>query len=538
VKDASRVWAGDPVLLLAVLTGLILRFYQITGQILGDDEWHALDAVVRLRYVDIASHFGESDYSIPLALLYKVVAKTVGLSEMSIRAPMLASGVLALLVLPLLARRYVGKVASRAFAWLLAISPLHVYFSRYARPYSITLLLSVVAVLAFFEWLAGGSRRWGWIYAGSTVAALYLHLAVLPVTLAPLLYAFVERALKGRNGEGRSLREIVALGSLVGAGLLALLSAPLIVDAGTLHKKMGTDAVSWDTVRGLVRLLTGTSHLWLAAGVVGLAVLGWASIARQRRRFALYLLFVAACQVAVPLLTRLDAIHHPIVFTRYCLPVLPLLLLCAGTGIARLDAALGRRLPFFGTGALAVVLAVLLFGVGPIPSIYRYPNNWTNHGLFQYEYDPTSPLSYARLVTARRISPFYQGLAALPAGALLIVEAPWYYPWWQNPYPYYQAVHRQRMQVGGVATQDRFVRTGEVPEGVGIHLRNVVHVGDDAELRRRHVRYVIFHKSLSEEVATRPPLIVDVSDWIRRYSEHGAPVYEDREIVVFDLGAG
>jgi hypothetical protein len=84
-------------------------------------------------YASVLSHFGQSDYSIPLTLLYKMLAQTVGLTEMATRAPMLICGVGAIVALPLLTREYVGRPAAHTFAWLLAIAPFHVYFSRYAR---------------------------------------------------------------------------------------------------------------------------------------------------------------------------------------------------------------------------------------------------------------------------------------------------------------------------------------------------------------------------------------------------------------------
>ncbi len=104
-------------------------------------------------YAWVVSHFGEADYSIPLTLLYKTLAKTVGVTEIAMQAPMLPCGIAAIVVLPLLAGRYVGRPAALVSAWLLAIAPLHGYFSRYARPYAITMLMAVVAFLRW--WLTG-----------------------------------------------------------------------------------------------------------------------------------------------------------------------------------------------------------------------------------------------------------------------------------------------------------------------------------------------------------------------------------------------
>ncbi len=530
------VLRGEPILLAAVLCGVGLRGYQITGQIAADDEWHALHAAHLWSYAEIASHFGEADYSIPVTLFYKALAATVGLSEMTMRAPMLVSGVAAILVLPLLAREWIGRPASDVFAWLLAIAPLHVYFSRYARPYSVTMLLAVVAVFAFFRWLLGGSRRWSWVYAAGAVGASYFHVVVLPIVLAPLFFGLADGALR-RGARRRSPAELLGVGGVVAVGLAVLLTLPLVVDFASLTGKAARSAVQWPTVKGAAQLFAGTGHLWLLATMAGLAGIGGVCLARRQPRLAAYLALLALCQIAAPVVTGPAGIATPIVLARYCLPLLPLLLLVAAIGIVRLDAAAARRLAAYPAGALAAVAVALLLVFGPLPAVYYYPNNWTNHRVFQYRYGSSGTDADARPAPPEVVSPFYERLAALPAGSLLVVEAPWYYAWHENAYPYYQMVHRQRMQVGFVGGPDRFIRGGDLPRSSGIRLRNAVHVGDAAALQRRQVRYVIFHKSLHLEIVPATPPIIDVSDWIRQYGlAYGAPVYQDPDIVVFDVG--
>lgn len=538
-RRVARCVRDERTLVLAVLVGLVLRGYQLAGQIVADDEWHALYALTFRGYAYILSHFGGADYSIPLTVLYKTLAQTVGLTELGMRAPVLICGAAALVALPLLVRRYVGRPASDVFAWLLAIAPLHVYFSRYARPYSITMLLSVVAIIAFLEWASGGPRRWAWVYAAGAIMAPYFHLAVLPFVLSPLLFAVGERMVRRGRARGRSLGEVIRVGAAVAAGLTVLLIVPLIVNVQSLARKTGTTSIRRETLKGATQILVGTSSLWLVAAILVFAVVGWVWLARHQPRLALYVAFLAGCQVVVPVVTRPAAIEVSIVLARYSLPLLPLLLLLVAVGIGRLDAIVGRHLAVYRAGALAAVVIALLFAFGPLPEIYRYPNNWTNHALFQYEYDPAGRYNYASIVRPRRIPSFYRQLAAVPPGTHLIVEAPWYYPWHENPFPYYQAGHRQVMHVGLVASPDHG-RPGEMRRSSGVRFRNAVHVGDAGELRRRKVRYVIFHRRPREEIAHGPEEVVDVGDWIARYQAlYGAPVYEDPDIVAFDVaGSG
>src|SRR2546426_6677733 len=94
---ASRRLPGELGLLGAVAVGAAIRLDQIREQIVLDDEWHAL-----FGYRRILTHFGWTDVCIPLAVYDKLVADTVGLSEMGMRLPVLLAGIGTLFVLPLM----------------------------------------------------------------------------------------------------------------------------------------------------------------------------------------------------------------------------------------------------------------------------------------------------------------------------------------------------------------------------------------------------------------------------------------------------
>ena len=61
------------------------------------------------------------------------------------RLPLLVCGLATILVLPLFLCPQVGSRTAVYLSWLLAISPIHIFHSRLARPYSLTLLATVVA---------------------------------------------------------------------------------------------------------------------------------------------------------------------------------------------------------------------------------------------------------------------------------------------------------------------------------------------------------------------------------------------------------
>ena len=135
--------------------------------------------------------FGWADYSIPLGILDWYEARWFGLSEIVLRAPMLACGLATLVVLPLYVAPRVGRATASVFALLIAISPLLVIYSRMARPYAITLLLGWIAHAAYVRYDALAPRAGrvaGLVYGTAATLAIWLHPIIAPFVLAPLLW--------------------------------------------------------------------------------------------------------------------------------------------------------------------------------------------------------------------------------------------------------------------------------------------------------------------------------------------------------------
>ena len=106
-RRASRADVWSALLLVAFVAGAALRIWQLDIQILIDDEWHAIHKLLRSSPLDIVTHLGYADYSIPLTLYYQQLQRTIGLSEWGMHVPSLVAGVGLLLVGPrLLARSF------------------------------------------------------------------------------------------------------------------------------------------------------------------------------------------------------------------------------------------------------------------------------------------------------------------------------------------------------------------------------------------------------------------------------------------------
>ena len=125
--------------------------------------------------------------------------------EVWVRWPALLAGLVAVPVL-YAAVRVVLNVRTALLAALgMAVAPLAVGYSTYARGFSMATLGVVVAVWACAQLATGGRRRWWWVYAAGALLALWSEYYAL-FYLAPLLGALaVLRA--------RPWPEIVAFGA-------------------------------------------------------------------------------------------------------------------------------------------------------------------------------------------------------------------------------------------------------------------------------------------------------------------------------------
>jgi len=531
-------------LLAAVVAGAVIRLDQIREQIVLDDEWHSLHALLRFGYGRILTHFGWTDVCIPLTVYDKLVADTVGLSEMWMRLPVLLAGIASLLVLPLMLRRWVGRAAGTSLAWLLAISPLHVFFSRFARPYAISLLLVMAGGLALARWWEDGRPQWKTVGIAGFVLGPYFHLSVVPAVMAAIALGLAA-AVGARGAGARRPAEVARVALAVVLGNALLVGVPLAVDRAALAYKTGRARLDVAGAEGALELIAGTARPPLLVALALLTLAGGVAVARERPRLITLLGAMALAGPAAVLLARPVSVDAPIVTARYCLLALPVAALLVAVALARGEERLRTRGVRAPSGTLTAIAVAVLWLAGPLPRIEARPNNWTNHGWFQYAYDP----AHLDWRCPADVPGFYRSLSAQPPGRLRLLEAPWWHAWENVYFPCYQQVHRQYMAIGFVAPLDRAAspsglpRAAELPllaPGAPFRFRNFVHVSDDAGLRRRGIRYVVFHRSLEAEMGVESAdYRVDIAPWLAYYrSRYGAPVYEDGTIVAFDVGAG
>ena len=312
----------------------------------------------------------------------------MGLGEIAFRLPALIAGLALVVLAPLWVRDIVGKQAADALAWLLAVAPLLVFHSRWARPYAIALLLATLGMLAAWRWRRGAGNRWAWGYGCCAVLGSWFLPPFIPVLFAPLAFLLGESLV--RPGIGRSPWAVLGLAAGVLAGLAMLLIPPWVVDAQSLDSKMGRSAIELSTIGQAFKLYTGTHRAGFQLGVAVAAATGIATTLLRTPAFCTYLGFVLGCQGLALALAEPHMIDSGATFGRYMLPALVVLLLFVAVALGELDRIAGRLWGGHAAPLFGAIGALVLLSCGPLPAIHTRPNNWTNHSDFQDTYDPAA----------------------------------------------------------------------------------------------------------------------------------------------------
>jgi hypothetical protein len=206
--------------LLLTLLGGILRWYRIGANSLWVDEFATLK-IVTLPFAEILRAAAAVNFCPPLHFwLVNGVVSVLGVSETSLRIVSAAAGTLTIPVAWLLIRELTrSRAVALVSTALLAVNPLHIWYSQEARAYALLVLLGTSALLFLVLATRTGALRdwagfvcctagtvlthtigplflivsWGWALLSSRRAALLrpLVLSSIAVGLIAAPFAFV-----------------------------------------------------------------------------------------------------------------------------------------------------------------------------------------------------------------------------------------------------------------------------------------------------------------------------------------------------------
>jgi hypothetical protein len=540
--------AGAAAWLAPLGAGAVLRLWNLRRQILLDDEMHTVATALYAPVRRILSSWKTEDPCLPLAAFYRLLLEGgVRFSEMTFRAPIVAVSLATIVVLPWIARGLIGARAAVTWAWLLALSPVLAIYGGMVRPYAVIALLGPVATLAVLRWRASGRLAWGLGYAVLAALCLWFHLATAPLLLAPIGLLALETVLVRVRRRARDQPPLVSLRDLaIAAGaavvLVAAFMVPLWQSLRDLYAaKSGIAPFSFELVPPIARLQSGVAIGPLAVALTVLfwllTALGLVALARRQPWLALYLVGAAVAQwIGLAILAPLGQLN-PIIFNRYLMGTLPLVLSFTAVALAaateRAEASWGRVAALVVAGAPLLVLLL----AGP------YADPRFRDSSFQHSKDFMRFDQPRGTIAADAVPSFYRS-AMLRDAPGPIIEIPFRGGWSCTRAHYvYQALHREP-----VLAAEPF----DWPCDERLRLRNHV-CPRPAEMLRSPARFAIVHRNpLAEE-----SLVVGGDDsgnrWLpEQWDEFtliagrtaralrrrwGAPIYRDDRVTVWDLDA-
>lgn len=256
-----------------------------------------LALALRLARLDFQPLWWDEGYSVwfanqPLAEMLRLTAldihpplyyallggwsQLLGLAPVALRLFSVVAGVVAIPLIYVAGRALAGRRAGLLAAGLLAINPLHIFYSQEVRMYGLVVVWSILAVLAAARWLGIGetghrrSRGWLAVYVAAVTLALYTQyyagLLAAGLALAGLLALW-------RRGAGRRA-VLIWLGAQIVALLLylpwLLYAAPRL--APYVSQKIVADS---DRPLGLAVYLARHLAAYAAGHLEGLLSVSW-----------------------------------------------------------------------------------------------------------------------------------------------------------------------------------------------------------------------------------------------------------------------
>lgn len=213
----SRGWV-----LVATITGLLLRLLFLGNKSLWlDESWSVMVAQGPLGdlWSGLADTMNPPGYYILLMPWVQLSQ-----SEFWLRLPSVLFGTIAIALTYRLGRLLHSDAVGISAAWLLALSPIHIWYSQEARGYSFLIVLALGSVISLANALREQDLKWWVAYVILTAAALFTHYSTLWILLIQAVL-LISESIRGENSFRRVSAWAISL-LLVGLVLLPWLTTP------------------------------------------------------------------------------------------------------------------------------------------------------------------------------------------------------------------------------------------------------------------------------------------------------------------------
>ncbi|MFC1515904.1 glycosyltransferase family 39 protein [Thermodesulfobacteriota bacterium] len=560
--------------MLSFIIGAVLRLYLISSQILIDDEWHGLNYVIGRSFLYVFTNHGEGANSIPLNLYCWFLLKTFGWSELLLRAPSMIAGILSIVVFPVFVMRMFNTRTAVIFSFLLAISPVMIFYSRMYRPYGIVVFFSFISFFSLLLWVKSGERKLAVLYICTAVLAVYFHLYASIAVLTPLGIVFLFKIFqRAANNNKDQIVVMASAKALIGVGvtiffLLSILLLPAHIQNLWWQTRLGFGSMNLKTITGYLSILSGTSNFVMVGIFLFFFISGLWSLFRKKNIFSVILATIIVIYFTVMIRSHQLGIHAAIQVARYSISLFPLALIVVAYGMDRILCYLYSMIKTSRQSLILIDFVVIFFLVslffsGPLLETYQSPNNFTNHSAFQDSYKPhtwersrPNDLDPGITMSKKSVPDFYHYLSQL-SNVKAIIEYPIFLGDLCNLYYYYQRFHRKKIIAGFLSNaaplqraQDYIVGDFYVDYVISrltdlqkVRFTNMINMESIEAIKNSSAQFIVLHKHLKAEMVpyltgTEKKVKTDNSvlflDQLYR-KLIGKPFFEDQNIILYKM---
>jgi len=544
-KDVINPLVVYIIAAVSVLAALYFCRFWSSDLLLFGDEFHGIWNLNK-PYSELIKLYDEFGTGVAFLLCQRLCVDTFGPGLFAYRLIAVLGAILSVLIIYPVARRLTGRVPALITAPALAANSMHIFYSHFARAYSLAVFLGLLFVYAVYRVLERERPGVLWYVILTVSAALlpYIHLTAVVFVAAVAVAGAAVMVINKRL----SRRWYWFAGSFAIAAVICLLLylpawRPLYDFVGM---KYGQGRIANSGIPDVFALLAG-SHVGGCILLVGVAA-GTVWFLARRRAPALVLVTAALAPVAGILISRPAGSVYA--YARYLLIALPFMLMLTAWLLVELLSLLhlrGKPGSYLSLAA-GLLLVVLSFIAGPLGLRH------TADGPFANTYLSMMPLP-AFDVSWDQTPAFYKDLAKSNEH-VQIIEAPELLSASVLLYRNYYLRHRKKVTIG-LVTHLVGSKNVNLPVGPYVDLSEpdwAEHCDADYLVLHRDVIKEIFaywrfvynrlwpnmrDRNLSSMMAKYYSIIRpagSLSKLIERFgAELGQPVYEDSRIVVWKL---
>lgn len=181
-----------------IVLGLILRIISLDQSLWLDEAINVL-ATQKFSFLGVITEYAKADFHPPLFfIILWIWTKLFGIGEQIVRIPSVIFGVMTIYIVFLLGQKLYTKTLGLISALLLAINPLHIYYSQEARMYALATLAVVLNFLLLIKLLRNEKVNFFHLVTSNLLVLLSDYVAYLsfPSQLIFLLLSRQWRVLK------------------------------------------------------------------------------------------------------------------------------------------------------------------------------------------------------------------------------------------------------------------------------------------------------------------------------------------------------